>query len=273
MTVTYRDATRADAAALDRIFDTVFCETFAHLYRKEDLDAFLASFGVADWEAQLSDAAFACRIAEVDGEPVGYVKLGPFETSRRGGQPGPPARPALHPQTVPRRRRRPFFDGLDPRGSAAARRRHGSTSPSMSTITAPGASTTAMASTRSAATTSWSATMPTKTSSCGRSSDRRRHPRGQSRPIPARLPRPARRHLRRRVRRTQRRLWQQRRPARRSPATAASPSLRYTPTPNLRRSTRSIQPKSLSPMRPGRRTSARAPMRWSPTGPICCSES
>ena len=78
MTVTYRDATRADAAALDRIFDTVFCETFAHLYRKEDLDAFLASFGVADWEDQLSAAAFACRIAEVDGEPVGYVKLGPL---------------------------------------------------------------------------------------------------------------------------------------------------------------------------------------------------
>jgi GNAT superfamily N-acetyltransferase len=79
MTVTYRDATRADAAALDRIFDTVFCETFAHLYRQEDLGAFLGSFGVADWEAQLSDAAFACRIAEVDGEPVGYVKLGPLK--------------------------------------------------------------------------------------------------------------------------------------------------------------------------------------------------
>src|SRR4051794_13992876 len=76
MTITYRDATRADAAALDRIFDTVFCDTFAHLYRSEDLEAFLAAFGVADWEAQLDDPAFACRIAEVEGAPVGYVKLG-----------------------------------------------------------------------------------------------------------------------------------------------------------------------------------------------------
>ena len=79
MTVTYRDATRADAAALDRLFDTVFCDTFAHLYRTEDLDAFLSSFGVADWEGQLVDPAFACRIAEVDGEPVGYAKLGPLK--------------------------------------------------------------------------------------------------------------------------------------------------------------------------------------------------
>ena len=79
MMITYRDATAADAAALDRIFDTTFCDTFAHLYRPEDLNAFLASFGVADWETQLRDPAFACRIAEVDGAPVGYVKLGPLK--------------------------------------------------------------------------------------------------------------------------------------------------------------------------------------------------
>ena len=79
MTVTYRDATRADAAALDRIFNTVFCDTFAHLYRAEDLQAFLSSFGVSDWEAQLDDPVFACRIAEVDGELIGYAKLGPLK--------------------------------------------------------------------------------------------------------------------------------------------------------------------------------------------------
>ena len=76
MTITYRDATRDDAAILDRMFDTVFCDTFAHLYSAENLDAFLSSFGTADWEAQLDDPAFACRIAEVDGAPVGYIKLG-----------------------------------------------------------------------------------------------------------------------------------------------------------------------------------------------------
>lgn len=79
MTTTYRDATVHDAATLDWLFDTVFCDTFAHLYRAEDLETFLTSFGIADWEAELDDPAFAYRIAEANGEPVGYVKLGPLE--------------------------------------------------------------------------------------------------------------------------------------------------------------------------------------------------
>jgi len=79
MTVTYRNAVPSDAAVLDRIFDRVFCDTFAHLYRAEDLHAFLSSFGAADWEMQLADRAFACRIAEVEGVAVAYVKLGPLK--------------------------------------------------------------------------------------------------------------------------------------------------------------------------------------------------
>jgi ribosomal protein S18 acetylase RimI-like enzyme len=79
MNITYRQAGPADAATLDRIFDTSFCDTFAHLYRSEDLDAFLSSFGISDWAAELSDPAFAFRIAEADAEPVGYVKLGPLK--------------------------------------------------------------------------------------------------------------------------------------------------------------------------------------------------
>ena len=75
--ITYRDGHPADAAALDRIFDVTFCETFAHLYAAEDLDAFLGDFGIVDWKAQLADSAFAFRIAEEGGQPVGYVKLGP----------------------------------------------------------------------------------------------------------------------------------------------------------------------------------------------------
>jgi diamine N-acetyltransferase len=78
MNMTYREASTKDAATLDRIFDTSFCDTFAHLYRAEDLDAFLTSFGIADWEAELEDSAFSFRIAEVAGEPVGYLKLGPM---------------------------------------------------------------------------------------------------------------------------------------------------------------------------------------------------
>jgi GNAT superfamily N-acetyltransferase len=77
--IDYRDATIADASALDRIFDTSFCDTFAHLYRKEDLETFLGSFGIGDWERELEDPSFAARIAEIGGAAVGYVKLGPMK--------------------------------------------------------------------------------------------------------------------------------------------------------------------------------------------------
>jgi GNAT superfamily N-acetyltransferase len=79
MTITYRDATPADAAALDSLFDSVFCDTFAYLYQPDDLSAFLSSFGIADWEEQLRDTSFAVRIAEVKGVGVGFVKIGPMK--------------------------------------------------------------------------------------------------------------------------------------------------------------------------------------------------
>lgn len=79
MTIIYRDARPTDAATIDRIFDSSFCDTFAHLYRPEDLEAFLSTFGVSDWEAQLTSPAHAFRLAESDGQPVGYVKLGPMK--------------------------------------------------------------------------------------------------------------------------------------------------------------------------------------------------
>jgi len=77
--ISYRDARIDDAATLDRLFDTSFCDTFAHLYRPQDLEAFLSGFGVAAWEAELGDPAFVFRIAEVDGVAVGYLKLGPLK--------------------------------------------------------------------------------------------------------------------------------------------------------------------------------------------------
>lgn len=77
--ITYRDATPGDAATLDRIFDTSFCDTFGHLYRSEDLNAFLSSSGVGEWEADLRNPTNAFRIGEVDGVPVGYAKLGPLK--------------------------------------------------------------------------------------------------------------------------------------------------------------------------------------------------
>jgi len=77
--ITYRAATVDDAIALDSLFDSSFCDAFAHLYRSEDLRAFLSSFGVDDWKAHLGDPSYAFRIGEVDGQPVGYVKLGPLK--------------------------------------------------------------------------------------------------------------------------------------------------------------------------------------------------
>lgn len=79
MTVAYRDASVEDAAALDHVFRTVFCETFAHLYRAEDLAAFMAQFTLEAWQRELSDPEYAFRFAEDDGEGVGYVKLGPMK--------------------------------------------------------------------------------------------------------------------------------------------------------------------------------------------------
>ena len=79
MTIIYRDATPADAATLKHIFDATFCDTFGHLYRAEDLDAFLNSSSIGGWEAQVGDAGFAVRIAQAGDAPVGYVKLGPMK--------------------------------------------------------------------------------------------------------------------------------------------------------------------------------------------------
>lgn len=75
----YRNGNIADAASIDRIFDTSFCETFAHLYSAEDLKIFRSKFCLSDWEDQLEDPQFVFRIAEVEGVLVGYLKLGPMK--------------------------------------------------------------------------------------------------------------------------------------------------------------------------------------------------
>lgn len=77
MTLTYRSGTPDDVAAIDGIFRSSFCDTFAHLYRPEDLAAFLDKFTPESWSEEIGDPRYAFRIAEADGVPVGYVKLGP----------------------------------------------------------------------------------------------------------------------------------------------------------------------------------------------------
>ena len=79
MTIGYRRASTVDADAIDRVFRTSFCDTFAHLYRPEDLEAFLSKFTLDAWTAELGDERYDFQVAEADGEIIGFVKLGPRE--------------------------------------------------------------------------------------------------------------------------------------------------------------------------------------------------
>src|SRR6476661_6476946 len=85
--MTFRDATAADLPAIDSVFRRSFRDTFEHLYRHEDLAAFLAKFTPEAWAQELADPRYRFRLAEVDGEVVAYVKLGPsalpIETDKR----------------------------------------------------------------------------------------------------------------------------------------------------------------------------------------------
>lgn len=77
MTVTYKDGSLDDLPAVDRIFRRSFSDTFAHLYRDEDLQAFLGKFTPEAWADEVGNPDYAFRVAEVAGEKVGYAKLGP----------------------------------------------------------------------------------------------------------------------------------------------------------------------------------------------------
>jgi GNAT superfamily N-acetyltransferase len=73
----YRDATPADAPSLAKLGAESFTATFGHLYAPDDLALFLQNHTPAAWAAELANPAFAVRIAEAEGEPIGYAKLGP----------------------------------------------------------------------------------------------------------------------------------------------------------------------------------------------------
>lgn len=77
MSVTYRAATASDLHAVDALFRSSFADTFAHLYKPEDSAAFFAKFTPEAWAAEFHDPRYAFRLAEADGELVGFVKLGP----------------------------------------------------------------------------------------------------------------------------------------------------------------------------------------------------
>lgn len=76
-TISYRDATAADAALMARIGPESFTETFGHLYTPENLAAFLVNHSEANWRGELEDPFFSVRIAEAGGEAAGFAKVGP----------------------------------------------------------------------------------------------------------------------------------------------------------------------------------------------------
>jgi GNAT superfamily N-acetyltransferase len=76
--IVYRDAAAADAALLATLFRTAFVETFGHLYRPEDLASFLARMDEAGWRGELGNPAYRIRLAEAEGEAIGFAKLGPL---------------------------------------------------------------------------------------------------------------------------------------------------------------------------------------------------
>jgi ribosomal protein S18 acetylase RimI-like enzyme len=77
MTVEYRTATVRDADALSALGTATFIDTFGHLYQQDDLEVFLQNHSSDAWTRELTDSAFAIRVAELDGAMVGYAKLGP----------------------------------------------------------------------------------------------------------------------------------------------------------------------------------------------------
>ena len=77
MNVSYRSATVRDAGSLSALGAATFVATFGHLYQPNDLEIFLQNHSPDVWAKELADPAFAVRVAELDGNMVGYAKLGP----------------------------------------------------------------------------------------------------------------------------------------------------------------------------------------------------
>ena len=76
MTASLRPATPADAAALSRLATDSFVAAFGHLYRPEDLQAFLEEYrSVERYRADLASLAKRVQLAEVDGTPAAYCLI------------------------------------------------------------------------------------------------------------------------------------------------------------------------------------------------------
>ncbi|HEY0412569.1 MAG TPA: GNAT family N-acetyltransferase [Allosphingosinicella sp.] len=87
--ISYRPATVEDAALIADLFERAFLETFGHLYRPEDLRAFLDRLSPAGFRGELEDEAYRFMLAFDGDTAAGFCKLGPLTL------PVAPERPAL----------------------------------------------------------------------------------------------------------------------------------------------------------------------------------
>jgi diamine N-acetyltransferase len=83
----YRDATPADLPAIDSLYRESFVATFGHLYRPQDLEAFLGQFTPAAWTHELTKPGNAFRLAEDDDGLLGYCEIGPVTLPVEPGAP------------------------------------------------------------------------------------------------------------------------------------------------------------------------------------------
>lgn len=77
LSLTERDATAADCAALARLGADSFVETFGHLYTPENLALFLENHSEAAWTKDLADSDIAVRMIEDGARAVAYAKVTP----------------------------------------------------------------------------------------------------------------------------------------------------------------------------------------------------
>jgi len=89
MNWTIRAATPEDAEALSKLGEATFVQTFGHLYKPEDLKAFLVNHEADGWRKQIASADLSIRVVESDGQLVAYAKMGPLSL------PVEPERPAV----------------------------------------------------------------------------------------------------------------------------------------------------------------------------------
>lgn len=75
--ILYRPAAPSDVPALAELGRTSFVDAFGHLYSAEDLGSFLEhAYSPELIEAEIANAARLYRVAERDGQLVGYCKIG-----------------------------------------------------------------------------------------------------------------------------------------------------------------------------------------------------